>query len=425
MKLIKQGDTGPYVQMLQLALSRSGYYGGALGGFFGGETLAAVQSFQANMGLTPDGVVGTLTWERLAPYLRGYFVYTVKAGDTLYAIARRYNTDINAVITANPEAEPQNLRIGQRLIVPYSFALVPTNISYTYELTGFIIEGMEARYPFIRRGEAGKSVMGKSLYTLQIGRGEKEVFYNASHHANEWITTPLLLKFAERYADAVAKELNIGGQSAQSLFERTTLYIMPLVNPDGVDLVTGALNDGEYYNRAVNLSQNYPDIPFPDGWKANIEGVDTNLSYPAEWEDAREIKFAAGYDRPGPRDFVGNAPLDAVESRAVYNYTLEHNFVLTLSYHTQGEVIYWRFLDYLPPRSFEIAQQFERVSGYVAEETPYASGFAGYKDWFIQQYNRPGYTIEAGRGINPLPIKDFDRIYADNLGILVQGLVLA
>ena len=425
MKQLKRGSTGPYVQTLQLALSRSGYYGGELDGIFGDSTLAAVQSFQANLGLTPDGVVGTLTWERLAPYLRGYFVYTVKAGDTLYALAQRFNISDAALKTANPDTDPQKLRIGQKLTIPYPFALVPTNISYTYDLVSFIIDGIVARYPFITRGEIGKSVMGKSLYSLQIGEGEKEVFYNAAHHANEWITTPLVLKFAERYADAVAMGQNIGGQSAQNLFERTTLYIVPLVNPDGVDLVTGALTDGEYYDRAVSFAQSYPDIPFPDGWKANIEGIDTNLSYPAEWEDAREIKFAAGYDRPGPRDFVGDAPLDAVESRAVYDFTLSRSFALTLSYHTQGEVIYWRFLDYLPPRSFEIAQRFAQVSGYTAEETPYASGFAGYKDWFIQNYNLPGYTIEAGRGENPLPVEQFDRIYADNIGILVQGLLQA
>jgi g-D-glutamyl-meso-diaminopimelate peptidase len=52
------------------------------------------------------------------------------------------------------------------------------------------------------------------------------------------------------------------------------------------------------------------------------------------------------------------------------------------------------------------------------QEVPYASGFAGYKDWFIQEYNRPGYTIEAGRGENPLPIEQFGQIYAENRGIL-------
>ena len=95
-----------------------------------------------------------------------------------------------------------------------------------------------------------------------------------------------------------------------------------------------------------------------------------------------------------------------------------------MAYHTQGEVIYWKFLDYEPTNSRAIADTFAAVSGYSVEDTPYASGFAGYKDWFIQDFNRPGYTIEAGRGVNPLPITQFDRIYADNLGILVYGALV-
>ena len=56
-------------------------------------------------------------------------------------------------------------------------------------------------------------------------------------------------------------------------------------------------------------------------------------------------------------------------------------------------------------------------------DTPYNSSFAGYKDWFIQEYNRPGYTIEAGLGENPLPISQFDNIYEKNIGILVLGMI--
>ena len=109
----------------------------------------------------------------------------------------------------------------------------------------------------------------------------------------------------------------------------------------------------------------------------------------------------------------------------MYELTRALSPALTLSYHTQGEVIYWKFLDYLPPRSEEIAQRFAQVSGYTLEETPYASGFAGYKDWFIQDFNRPGYTIEAGIGENPLPIGQLPQIYRDNLGILILGMALA
>ena len=117
-------------------------------------------------------------------------------------------------------------------------------------------------------------------------------------------------------------------------------------------------------------------------------------------------------------------PLTEPEALAIYNFTLAHNFRLILTYHSQGEVIYWQFQNYNPPNSLYIGQQFSNVSGYSLEETPYNSSFAGYKDWFIQSYNRPGYTIEVGLGENPLPISQFDKIYIDNLGILVLGMIL-
>jgi len=106
----------------------------------------------------------------------------------------------------------------------------------------------------------------------------------------------------------------------------------------------------------------------------------------------------------------------------MYDFTLALSPQLTLAYHTQGEVIYWRYLDLLPPRSREIAETFSAVSGYAVEETPFASGFAGYKDWFIQNYDRPGYTIETGTGVSPLPLNQFPPIYQDNIQILIGGM---
>ena len=151
--------------------------------------------------------------------------------------------------------------------------------------------------------------------------------------------------------------------------------------------------------------------------------MDLNLQFPAGWENARKIKFGQGYTKPAPRDFVGYGPLTEPEALAIYNFTLIHDFKLILAYHTQGEVIYWKFANYLPENSEEIGKKFAKVSGYTLDITPPESSFAGYKDWFIQEYNRPGYTIEAGLGKNPLPISQFDKIYNDNIGILVLGAV--
>lgn len=303
--------------------------------------------------------------------------------------------------------------------------IISTNVNYTYKILMNNIMMLKAAYPFIEAGIIGKSVLQKDIPYLKIGKGSKEVFYNASFHANEWITTPVLMKFIEEYAKAYVFGTKIFNYDAQQLYNNTTLYIVPMVNPDGVDLVTGGLkNVDNAYIKAQEIANNFPEIPFPNGWKANIRGVDLNLQFPAGWEEAKRIKYEQGFDKPAPRDFVGEGPLTEPEALAVYNFTLEHNFRLVIAYHTQGKEIYWKFQNYNPPMSEYIGYRFAEVSGYRLAEVPYNSSFAGYKDWFIQQYNKPGYTIEAGMGKNPLDISQFNEIYQDNLGILVLGLVL-
>lgn len=386
----------------------------------GAENLS---DFQRREGLYVSGQEDVLTMQRLSPYLLGYERYMVKPGDTFYRLARQYNTTVRAILTANPNSDPRRLSVGQYLIIPFGFPVVPTNQPFTSELLALCIQGLTARYPFLSHRVLTTTAYGRPVSLLKIGRGNRSVLYNASHHANEWITTPLLMKFLENYAAAISEGESIGGLDANALFQRTQLYMVPMVDPDGVDLVTGAIAPGsEEYAAAEQIAAYYPFIPFPDGWKANLRGVDLNLNYPAGWEQARENKFALGFTSPAPRDFVGSAPLDQPESAAMVLLTRQVNPRLTLSYHTQGEVIYWKYLDLTPPGAQEIGEQFARLSGYELEDTPYASGFAGYKDWFIQTFNRPGYTVEVGLGTNPLPLTQFDEIYRKNIGILALGL---
>ena len=153
--------------------------------------------------------------------------------------------------------------------------------------------------------------------------------------------------------------------------------------------------------------------------------MDLNLQFPAGWEQAKKIKYSQGISTPAPRNFVGLAPLSQPESLALYNYTKQHNFDLTIAYHTQGKEIYWQFQNYAPINAYNIGLQFAKISNYTLADVPYISGFAGYKDWFLQEYKKPAYTIEAGFGENPLPISQFNEIYKDNLGILLLGSILA
>ncbi len=422
MEILKYGSRGPEVELLQAGLNRAGFYVGNPDGIFGKKTLQVLQLFQQSKGLTADGIFDPSTYLAMFPYYVGYIDYQIMPGDTIHSLSNTYNVSTKAIETANPEMDPDRLYIGQNLVIPLPFPVVFTNISFTYNILNLCLEGLIKRYPFLSIGNIGSSVLKKKLRYVCIGEGDNEVIYNASHHANEWITTPVLMKFLEDYSYSYSNNGEIYNIKASDIYKKTTIYIIPMVNPDGVDLVTGAIkvNTAEYeYAKSIN----FPKVKFPSGWKANILGTDLNLNYPAEWEKAKEVKYSQGYTTPGPRDYVGPNPLSEPESQAMALLTNEHNFRLSLSYHTQGKVIYWKFLDYLPQNSYEIALKFGEVSGYDIENTPIKSGYAGYKDWFIQTYNLPGYTIEVGLGVNPLPISQFEEIYKDNIGILVLAAI--
>lgn len=300
--------------------------------------------------------------------------------------------------------------------------IVLPNVPITSARNDELILQLAQTYPFIRTQVLGTTAFGRPIRSLIIGSGPRKVLYTAAHHANEWITAYILLKFAEELAQAIQNGGRIYGINAQNIANAATIYMVPLVNPDGVDLVTGAIAPGSLeYEIARRLGENYPDIPFPAGWKANLLGVDLNLQYPAGWLQAREIKFSQGYTKPGPRDYVGRAPLGQLESRALADYTEALDPALVLAYHTQGEVIYWKFRDIVVPGAQVLAEDFARTSGYSLADTPYESAWAGYKDWFIQEFRKPGYTIEVGTGENPLPLQQFDEIYRKNLGILTAA----
>ena len=426
MNVLKYGMEGYDVRLLQYALNRAGTDAGNADGIFGRRTAKALLQFQRDQGLAADGIAGKLTWAALYTYIAGYRLHRIGPGDTFFQLAQEDGVSVTAVQTANPGYESEALPVGETLVIPLNMPVVTAEVPYSSLLTGLLLKGLAMRYPFLRVYEIGRSVMGQRMMAVAMGSGTKRIGYNAAHHANEWITVPVLLRFLEEYAAAYATGGSVGGVSARALFETATLHMVPLVNPDGVDLVTGALSPlDSFYTQAMALAAHYPNIPFPGGWKSNISGVDLNLQYPAGWEVARRIKFSQGYTRPGPRDYVGSEPLITPENRAMVKWTREQDFALTLSYHTQGRTIYWQYQNQAPPEARTIGEAMSRSSGYTLASTPVNSANAGYKDWFIQTWRRPGYTIEVGQGVNPLPLSQFEEIYRANLPILVQGMALS
>lgn len=224
MPVLTFGSRGIYVELLQSTLKKIGFYNGEVDGVLGQQTLNSVYYFQDQFGLVVDGIVGRATWRKLEPYING--------------------------------------RVGR---------IVPTDMSYPYEIMMMNLDALRVKYPIVKVGYFTESVMGKRIPFVRIGEGDEEVFYSASMHANEWINSVVMMKFIEDFGEAYNNNGELFGYNVRELFNSRTLYIVPMINPDGIDLVLNNIprNSG-FYRDAVEIAEDYPSIPFPDGWKANI-----------------------------------------------------------------------------------------------------------------------------------------------------------
>ncbi len=270
---------------------------------------------------------------------------------------------------------------------------------------------LRRQFPFVYVKTLTRTAFGRSVYALQFGSGSRKLLITAGHHANETITSDAVWQWLFTFCNALMDGEAVCGAEARELYHNAMVYLVPLVNPDGADLAAGVCASGSpEYRAAADIAVQYPDIPFPSGWKANLRGVDLNLNYPARWETARRIKKAQGISGPAPRDFAGFSPLDQPETAALAAFTRCIHPDLMLALHTQGSVIYPGPEETAPPGAHALAQAFSDASGYPVEPVPPESANAGFKDWFLQVFKRPAFTIEAGLGENPLPTSQLPEI---------------
>lgn len=221
----------------------------------------------------------------------------------------------------------------------------------------------------------GYSVNHKPISRIRYGHGHNKLHVNASFHGNEWITTWVLIDTIEMMLTKPFAHWR----------ERITIDFVPMVNPDGVDIVL----DG---NQA---------------WKANARGVDLNDQFPAGWfveKNRRQLHHA------NHADFAGDLPLSEPESQAICQLVRKNDYQSVLALHAQGEEIYYNYRGYEPSHAQQWADEMAAVANYQA--VALTDSDAGFKDWFIQEFRRPGFTVEVGRGSNPLCVTELAGICA-------------
>ena len=298
-------------------------------------------------------------------------------------------------------------------------SLVEPNVTYTYEMLVEDASELAAAYPgLVEVTSAGQSVEGRALTLIKLGKGATKVLLLGAHHAREYITSTFLMETADEYARAYMQ----AAQGSANLLDSVTLYIVPMVNPDGVNLVQNgpdAAKDPQRVKGMRMLKDTYAE------WKANINGVDLNRQYPCHWEEK-----ASNTDVPSSEMYKGTAPATEPEVQAVMQLCEQNDFALAASFHTKGEVIYWA--DSGTEDAIEaaapIAQSISEVTGYELMEVsgdPAVYG-AGFENWFRQEYLRPGFCIEltpVGNGSAPHDDARFDELVWSRVHGLVSVLM--
>ena len=285
---------------------------------------------------------------------------------------------------------------------------------------GLLRPGLAARYPFISTGEIGRSVMGRPLWPPGSGGRTQPGFLQRlpprqrvdMHPPAAEIRRGALRRLRLRRAHILPQRRGDTGLRLH--------YIAPAVNPDGMDLPPESCRAGSITGRPWASPPTTPPIPSP-GLEGQHPGSGPESPIPRRLGTGQGYQIRQGTVSPAPADFVGSAPLSAPEARAMYDFTLApgpgpHS---GLPHPGQGHILeipgpgaaggqgYRRDLRRrlrLHRRGHPLCLRLRRLQGLVHPGFP-----------------PPRYTIEAGQGLNPLPLSQFDSIYRDNLGILTMA----
>ncbi len=258
----------------------------------------------------------------------------------------------------------------------------------------------------------GSTILGKEIPLVTLGddNAKKSALYVSTHHASENVTTSVLLAFIKDYLKAYSGFNQISGINIRYLFKMRKIYIVPMLNPDGVDYrLHGISDDNPIKDRVIA----YNEGESFSKWNANARGVDLNHNYNASFDEYKIYERANGITA-GRTKYSGEYPESEPETQALTSLirikSNELKGIITL--HTQGEEIYCKSNGKSVPNTDIISRHVSRMCAYPICDTEGSASYGGLTDWAIKELNLPSYTIECGMGENPLDIKQASSIYA-------------
>ncbi len=283
-----------------------------------------------------------------------------------------------------------------------------------------LIGSLCARYRFFGSAPIGNSVLGRPLRCLTFGNGSQRVLMAAAFHGQEWLTALICLRLCEEIGESLRTGVPLAGWNMRRALRDRQIVWVPLVNPDGVEIaVHGSATAGDYADLVRDAGGDVHGQ-----WQANARGVDINHNFNAGFTELQQAERKKGITGPCARQWGGPYPTSEPETKTLVNLCDSVPFRHVVALHSQGEEIYWYYGEHTPPASRLMASVMAAASGYTVASPSGLAAHGGFKDWFIHTHRKPGFTIELGKGKNPLPITEFEEIYQKARELLVIALLI-
>ncbi|MBF1250392.1 MAG: peptidase [Lachnospiraceae bacterium] len=330
--------------------------------------------------------------------------------------------------TTAPAKEEQAESVQKKIEIRATDYLCFQSQTYTYgEFQKDIDSLQKSLKTAVRVDELGQTVDGNKLYDIRVGNpnAKHHLLVFGGIHAREYMTSQLVMRQLVQLLSDQGASATFEGVELSKLLETTEVHIIPMANPDGISISQSGL--GGVHSEAVKkqISQiakadkKKLSASYLQQWKSNANGVDLNRNFDALWENYQDHLGHRSADH-----YKGTAPESEIESKALADLTRKVKFDATISYHTQGQVIYWNFgqKGALKDMTLNFANKARQRTGYRIDGNFQSLDTAGYKDWAIMKMGIPSLTIEVGSGGNPVSPSQMEAVWNQNKEIVPMTL---
>ena len=285
---------------------------------------------------------------------------------------------------------------------------------YSYQEMLDDLSQLAERYPeFLSYELRDTTYQGRQIPLVMLGNAEsgRFVMVQASMHAREYMATLLVMAMLEHYAESYRRNTLYKDVSLRDVFQQVCFVILPMVNPDGVEIAQRGVDGAVTEDVRSWVRRNTRAGVRSDQIKSNARGVDLNRNfYNGFGRDRRRVSSKSYSYYPGAQ------PCSEVESRFLLDVSAQHDYALFLNYHTKGNLVYYGCKN-APADINDAALRLSRIIKshtayplYGPNTTPPNGSWA---DEVEVRYRRPSVTIELGTR-NPVPISEFPGLFAKN-----------